>query len=128
MRTGRFALIALMVVVLDATVAPRIAILGVQPDFLVLAVVYGSLLVGGRPAMIAGFLMGLVADSELPEYFGLNAVGTCIWELIADGATRAELLERVLEQFDVERLTAERDLDELLTSLADRQLIETEDD
>ena len=74
MRAGTFALLTFAAVVLDATLAPEIEILGARPDFLVLAVVYGSLVMGTRPATVAGFLAGLVVDAELPEYLGLNAL------------------------------------------------------
>ena len=74
MRVGAFAFMAFVAVVLDATLAPEIEILGARPDLLVLVVVYGSLIMGARAATIAGFLVGLVVDSELPEYLGLNAL------------------------------------------------------
>jgi rod shape-determining protein MreD len=74
MRVGVLAVLAAVAVIADATLAPEIEILGARPDFLVLVVVYASLLVGTRPATIAGFLVGLVADSELPEYLGLHAL------------------------------------------------------
>lgn len=74
MRLGALAIVAVAAVIADATLAPEIEILGARPDFLVLVVVYASLLVGTRPATIVGFLVGLAADSELPEYLGLNAL------------------------------------------------------
>ncbi len=74
MTVRTFSLLVFAAAVLDAAVAPEIEILGARPDLLVLAAVYGGLLVGSRAATIGGFLMGLVADTELPEYLGLNAL------------------------------------------------------
>lgn len=93
MRVGVMAVIAAAAVIVDATIAPKIEILGARPDFPVLVVVYASLLVGTRPATIAGFLVGLVADSEVPEYFGLNALALAavgyvtggLWEHLVRG-------------------------------------------
>ena len=88
MRLGAFALIVFAAVLLDATLAPELEIMGARPDLLVLVVVYGSLVMGTRVATIAGFLAGLVVDAELPEYMGVNAlalaaiayVGGGIWD------------------------------------------------
>jgi len=74
MRIGVLAALAAIAVIADATLAPEIEVLGARPDFIVLVVVYASLLVGTRPATIVGFLAGLVVDSELPEYLGLHAL------------------------------------------------------
>jgi len=74
MRTGTYVALVFAAVVLDAAVAPEIAILGARPDFLVLVIVYAGLALGATPAVIGGFAAGLVADSELPDYLGLHAL------------------------------------------------------
>lgn len=35
------------------------------------------------------------------EYFGLNDTGTRIWELLADGRGRDEVVRRLIEEFEV---------------------------
>lgn len=35
------------------------------------------------------------------EYFGLNDTGTRVWELLADGRSREEVIERLTEEFEV---------------------------
>ena len=35
------------------------------------------------------------------EYFGLNDTGTRVWELLADGRTRDEVVDRLTEEFEV---------------------------
>jgi hypothetical protein len=56
-------------------------------------------------------------------YFGLNEVGTRIWELIAAGTTYGALRAAVLDEFDVEAGPLERDLAELIDSLRARGLV-----
>jgi rod shape-determining protein MreD len=74
MRTWVFVLLAYVAVLLEAAVAPRISISQTRPDFLVLLVVYGSLVMGARPATVAGFAAGLAVDAEAGQYLGLNAL------------------------------------------------------
>lgn len=85
MRVGVLALLAAIAVIADAALAPLIEIFGARPDFLVLVVVYASLVVGTRPATIAGFLVGLVVDSELPEYLGLHALALSVVGYVTGG-------------------------------------------
>jgi hypothetical protein len=35
------------------------------------------------------------------EYFGLNDTGTRVWELLADGRSREEVVDRLTEEFEV---------------------------
>jgi rod shape-determining protein MreD len=83
MRTGVFAALAFAAVILDSALAPEIEILGARPDLLVLVVVYGSLLIGGRAAIVTGFLMGLASDADIPAYLGLNALALSVTGLAA---------------------------------------------
>ena len=57
-------------------------------------------------------------------YFGLNEVGTEVWELIAEGRTVAAIRDALLERFDVDEPTLRRDLDALIKELLSRNLIE----
>jgi len=74
MRGAWFAGLAVLAVILDSAVAPEIEIGGARPDFLVLVIAYAGLVLGARPATILGFIVGLVVDSEQPEYLGLHAL------------------------------------------------------
>ena len=99
MRTGALVVLSLAAVVLDSSVAPEIEILGARPDFVVLIVAYTGLLMGARPATIVGFLLGLVLDSEQPEYFGLHAlalsaigyVTAVAWEHLVRGSVFVQI-------------------------------------
>jgi rod shape-determining protein MreD len=52
--------------------------LGARPDFLVLVIVYGSLLLGARPAAVIGFLVGFLAGADEWETMGLSALALSI--------------------------------------------------
>ena len=57
-------------------------------------------------------------------YYGLDPVGTRIWDLIQEQCTVGDLRDRICAEFEVDAATCERDLLELLNSLADARLIE----
>jgi hypothetical protein len=59
----------------------------------------------------------VMLDSEAGQYFGLNAVGTYIWEQLEQPRTVPELREAVCGEFDVDLATCEADLSEFLRSL-----------
>ncbi len=92
MRIRAFVVVCIGALILDTALAPEIEILGARPDFLILAIVYGGLGAGVRIPIIAGFLMGLTVDSELPEYFGLNALALSITAFVS-----ASLLDRLVK-------------------------------
>lgn len=61
-------------------------------------------------------------------YFGLNEVAARIWRLIQTPHTVAEIRAAVLDEFDVEPVRCEADVQALLKDLAEHQLIEIRDD
>ena len=54
----------------------------------------------------------------------LNGVSKVIWEALETGATQEELLQRILDEFDVSPKTAEEDLMSFLEDLRKQNLIE----
>lgn len=59
--------------IVHSTEARFLALWGVTPDLLTLVVVYWSLAFGARAGVIAGFVVGLVADAQAARFFGLSA-------------------------------------------------------
>lgn len=92
MKVGGYIVLAFAAAIADSALTPHMEILGARPDLLVLVVVYGGLALGTRPATITGFLLGLVADSELPEYLGLHALA-----LALIGAGTASIWDRLVK-------------------------------
>ena len=57
------------------------------------------------------------------SYFGLDAVGTRIWQLLREGKNPAEVCEVMVDEYDVSREEFERDIIILLEELVSRELI-----
>jgi len=58
------------------------------------------------------------------QYYGLDAVGARVWELVQQPRSAREVCDALLEEYDVEPGRCERDLLQLLESLANAGLIE----
>jgi hypothetical protein len=71
---------------------------------------------------VADELVILSLESE--EYFGLDAVGTRMWQLLDSERTVQDAFAAMLEEFDVDEATLARDLEGLLSELSSRKLIE----
>ena len=56
-------------------------------------------------------------------YFGLDPVGTRMWQLIGEGRTMGEICESLLAEFEVTRETLERDVAALLDDLRAQGLV-----
>lgn len=59
-------------------------------------------------------------------YYGLNPVGAWIWNLIQKPIKVNEILDKLLEDYDVEKDVALKDMMELLEQLLENELIEVE--
>jgi len=57
-------------------------------------------------------------------YFGMNAVGTRIWQLIARHGRLAAVLDDLCQEYDAGRDELQHDLLELVARLADAKLVE----
>jgi hypothetical protein len=65
----------------------------------------------------------VVLDLDTSVYLNVGGPGVVIWKLLARSATLDELVDAVLEVFDVDRPTARRDLVTFLDDLAERKLL-----
>lgn len=61
-------------------------------------------------------------------YFGLNAVGTRIWHLLAQHQSTEAVLPLLLQEFDVDEQQLRRDLDALVGELLAKHLLVAADD
>ena len=57
-------------------------------------------------------------------YFGLDEVGTTIWNLLERGASSEEVVQGVLDEYEVERETAEADVSKFLGELEALDLVQ----
>ncbi len=65
----------------------------------------------------------VLLDLASGTYFGLDPVGTRIWQLISEGKTVAAVCDNMLAEFDVSRDTLEPDVMHLLDELRDKGLV-----
>jgi Coenzyme PQQ synthesis protein D (PqqD) len=68
----------------------------------------------------------VLLDLRSQRYFGLDEVGTRIWQLLSELGRREGVLERLLEEFEVDRQTLARDLEGFLARLETAELIEVD--
>ena len=57
------------------------------------------------------------------EYFGLNDTGTRVWELLADGRSSEEVIERLTEEFEVASEVASSHVSTLCNELIEAGLL-----
>lgn len=65
----------------------------------------------------------VLLDLRSSTYFVVNETGTCLLPLLLRGVDRQELLNMVLESFDVGEEQAEADLDRFVEELRQQDLI-----
>lgn len=66
----------------------------------------------------------IVLDVRQGQMFNLNLVGSRILELLKNGNSESEIVDRISGEFDVSRDVAERDVREFLEALKNHKLIE----
>lgn len=66
----------------------------------------------------------VLLDLTSENYFGLDAVGTRVWQLLSEGQGKADMIKTLLLEYEVEREILEKDVSELLNKLDQAGLIE----
>ena len=66
----------------------------------------------------------VLLDMESENYFGLDEVGTAIWQAMQDKETLKEVFDVLLEQYDVEAEVLEKDLSDFVGKLLESGLVE----
>jgi hypothetical protein len=69
----------------------------------------------------------VILDLDSESYFGLDQVGTRMWVAVTEAACIQDALATLQAEYEVEADTLRADLDELLTTLIDRGLLEVAD-
>lgn len=68
----------------------------------------------------------VLLDLVSGKYFGLDPVGSRVWELLAGGARVGELRAALLREYDAPEAVLAQDLDDLLGTLERRGLVRFE--
>ena len=69
----------------------------------------------------------VLLDMESENYFGLDEVGTAIWQEMQEKETLKEVFEALLEQYEVEEEVLEKDLSDFVEKLLDSGLVEVKE-
>jgi hypothetical protein len=70
---------------------------------------------------VEGELVAL--DLRESRYLAVNRTGQVLWAALAEGATRAQLVERLIEDFDIDQARAAADVDAFTAGLESRDLL-----
>ncbi|MDS0300235.1 PqqD family protein [Halogeometricum sp. S1BR25-6] len=70
----------------------------------------------------------VILQAEEGKYFGLNDVGTFIWEAVQQPRTVEEVYEAVTAEYDVEYERCQSDVDALLSDLLEKDLVQIKPD
>jgi hypothetical protein len=65
----------------------------------------------------------VIVDPSSSMLYSLNPVATLIWEACNEGTTAEEIINRVMEEYQVQRVVAERDCLEFARDFIDRGLL-----
>ena len=68
----------------------------------------------------------VLLDMNSENYFGLDEVGTDIWKAIEEKRVLKEVLERLMEQYDVDEEVLKKDLIAFVEKLQDSGLVEVQ--
>ncbi len=65
----------------------------------------------------------VILDLSRGIYFGLDPVGRRVWELLVEHNVIGDVIDSLVEEFDVERERAERDVLALVSTLLEKGLV-----
>lgn len=69
---------------------------------------------------------GVILNVENGDYFRVNSTGRLIWETLAAGAQLDELVEALVNTFEIAQSDALADVNDFLGELEERSLIHVE--
>ncbi len=70
----------------------------------------------------------VILDLKSETYFGLDEVGTRIWQLLVDQEDIQTITATMLDEYDVEEDQVEKDIQNLLTQLNKAGIVTLKDD
>ncbi|MEE9297010.1 MAG: rod shape-determining protein MreD [Phycisphaerae bacterium] len=101
MRWSTFAAVAILGLILQTTLAPRLAVGGVRPDWVFVLVVFFGLYGARRDAWLAGWVLGLGADLASIERMGLFAIAYCLVAVVVNAVRDMVFLKNPATHFSV---------------------------
>ncbi len=64
----------------------------------------------------------VILDLQQEQYFGLNETATRMWQLMSEGKTADQIVDTMLNEFEVDAVTLQRDLETLVQQLSNVSL------
>ncbi|NJM65476.1 MAG: lasso peptide biosynthesis PqqD family chaperone [Acaryochloris sp. RU_4_1] len=82
------------------------------------------------PEQVSSDLAGesVILNLKTGMYFGLNEVGTSIWNLLQEPRSVHDICDAILQEYEVAAEQCEQDVLSLLQELAESELIEIKDE
>ena len=80
------------------------------------------------PAHVSFSIVGedaFLLNTQTNKYFGLEKVGTRLWELLNEGRSLKDAHQLILSEFKVDPDLLEKDILELINHLLENSLVET---
>ncbi|MBD3789971.1 MAG: PqqD family protein [Campylobacterales bacterium] len=68
----------------------------------------------------------VLLDMNSENYFGLDEVGTSIWQVMQEQETLEKVFETLLEEYDVSADILKKDLEDFVQKLVDNGLVEVQ--
>lgn len=62
--------------------------------------------------------------AEMNSMIALSQTASFLWDCLQKNVTRQELVDAVLEEYEVDEATAEKDIDKFIATLSDNDLLE----
>ena len=66
----------------------------------------------------------VMMNVDTGKYYGMDTVGSRIWELIAEEIQVREVINKLMEEYDVEEEQCEKDVLEFLNELYENKLVQ----
>lgn len=76
---------------------------------------------------VAGSFIAVAVGQRAKEFNGvikLNSTSAFLWKLLEKGATETELVDAILNEYEVDRETAEKDVNKILNDLKEAGITE----
>jgi Coenzyme PQQ synthesis protein D (PqqD) len=70
----------------------------------------------------------VILNLKSGTYYGLNELGSVIWEFIQEPKTVADICESILQEYEVDAETCESSVQALLSDLINAQLVEIQNE
>lgn len=78
-----------------------------------------------RQVMDIYVVIGIGSEAYVPnQIMSLNETGAFLWGLLEQGTEKQDLVDRMVQEYDVDTQTAEKDVEKFLAQLREKALIE----